>query len=294
MTKKQFWMKMDQICETKRLSSSEKEERMAQVLKTAYDENLNILGVFNEFEDGKAGQLYVNLDEENPLTVGNRFMLCYTCKNKAIHDTHVQMYPDTAGIMEVSTRDMLNNVFNKRVIGGLLFNRYLDKQAVIVKKEVLEKYIQGEKPLPPNFVDTPMPYPLEYPRGVNPSARLHELASDPVKVVALHSPGLQGKRIVKKWYDMTEEDKQNFYRGVIADYNEKNPGKSWSEVEEKTLKQIDETFDDALFFKMSPDDQIDGAYARKEFGNKKPSLIDYILWTGRFVTHSDDVEFTIR
>ena len=61
MTKKQFWMKMDQIAETKRLTSSEKEDRMAQVLKIAYEENLPILGVFNEFEDGQAGQLYVNL-----------------------------------------------------------------------------------------------------------------------------------------------------------------------------------------------------------------------------------------
>ena len=62
---------------------------------------------------------------------------------------------------------MLNNVINKRVIGGLIFNRYLSN-AIIIHKTVLEKYIKGEKPLPPNYVDTPMPYPLQYPCDITP------------------------------------------------------------------------------------------------------------------------------
>lgn len=68
----------------------------------------------------------------------------------------------TALILELPTRDMLNSIFNKRVIGGLIFNCYLSN-AIILHKTVLEGYIKGEKPLPPNFVDTPMPYPLQYP-----------------------------------------------------------------------------------------------------------------------------------
>ncbi len=41
---------------------------------------------------------------------------------------------------------------------------------------------------------------------------------------------------------------------------------------------------------MDPDFAIDAAYARKEFGKKKPSLVDYMLWMGKFVTNSDEVE----
>ena len=55
--------------------------------------------------------------------------------------------------------------------------------------------------------------------------------------------------------------------------------------------EIDATFDDAQFVKMDPDSRIDAAYARKEFGDKKPSLVDYMLWTAEFVTHSDVIEW---
>ena len=50
-------------------------------------------------------------------------------------------------------------------------------------------------------------------------------------------------------------------------------------------------FDDERFVKMSPDDQIDAAFARKEFGKEKPSLVDFLLWSWKFVTHSDVVEW---
>jgi hypothetical protein len=35
---------------------------------------------------------------------------------------------------------------------------------------------------------------------------------------------------------------------------------------------------------MDSDSRIDAAYARKEFGDKKPSLVDYMLWTAKFET----------
>ena len=167
MTAKQYWAKMDQIFDSKSLSPVQKIDEFAKVLKTGYDENLDILCVCNETKEGQAHQMYVNLDEDKPLSVGNRYMLCYTGHSRAIHDTHAPLYPRTALILELPTRDMLNNVFNKRVIGGLIFNRYLSN-AIILHKAVLEGYIKGEKPLPPNYVDTPMPYPLQYPRDITP------------------------------------------------------------------------------------------------------------------------------
>lgn len=50
-------------------------------------------------------------------------------------------------------------------------------------------------------------------------------------------------------------------------------------------------FDDERFAKMSPDDQIDAAYARKESGKNKPELIDFILWSLKLVTYSNAVEW---
>jgi len=176
MTTKQYWAKMDQIFDSKSLSPVQKIDEFAKVLKTGYDENLDILCVCNETKEGQAHQMYVNLDGDKPLSVGNRYMLCYTGHSRAIHDTHAPLYPKTALILEVPTRDMLNNVFNKRVIGGLIFNRYLSN-AIILHKTVLEGCIKGEKPLPPNYVDTPMPYPLQYPHEITPEmlTLMHQL-----------------------------------------------------------------------------------------------------------------------
>lgn len=42
---------------------------------------------------------------------------------------------------------------------------------------------------------------------------------------------------------------------------------------------------------MDPDFRIDAAYARKEFGDRKPELVDYLLWSLKFVTKSDYVSW---
>ena len=101
MTAKQYWAKMDQIFDSKSLSPVQKIDEFAKVLKTGYDENLDILCVCNETKEGQAHQMYVNLDEDKPLSVGNRYMLCYTGHSRAIHDTHAPLYPKTALILEV-------------------------------------------------------------------------------------------------------------------------------------------------------------------------------------------------
>lgn len=100
----QYWAKMDRVFDSKSLSSVQKSEELAKVLKIGYEQNLDILCVCNETEEGQAHQMYVNLDEGHPLSVGNRYMLCYTGHSRAIHDTHAPMYPKTALILEISTR----------------------------------------------------------------------------------------------------------------------------------------------------------------------------------------------
>ena len=89
---------------------------------------------------------------------------------------------------------------------------------------------------------------------------------------------------------MTAKDKAEFLEATkIA--TEKEQGIPWEIMEAKIMEDIENTFDDAKFVKMDPDFRIDAAYARKEFGDKKPKLVDYLLWMGKFVTHSDYVEF---
>ena len=89
---------------------------------------------------------------------------------------------------------------------------------------------------------------------------------------------------------MTAADKAEFLEKVkIAMINEQ--GVPWEVMEPKILEDIENTFDDEKFVKMDPEFRIDAAYARKEFGDKKPELVDYLLWSLKFVTHSEYVDW---
>lgn len=89
---------------------------------------------------------------------------------------------------------------------------------------------------------------------------------------------------------MTPADKASFLeaskRAMLLEH-----GMPWEVIEPKILADIDAAFDDEKFLKMDPDFRIDAAYARKEFGDKKPDLVDYMLWSLKFVTHSDVVDW---
>ena len=94
----------------------------------------------------------------------------------------------------------------------------------------------------------------------------------------------------KKISEMTAADKAEFLEKVkIAMINEQ--GVPWEVMEPKILEDIENTFDDEKFVKMDPEFRIDAAYARKEFGDKKPELVDYLLWSLKFVTHSESVDW---
>ena len=94
----------------------------------------------------------------------------------------------------------------------------------------------------------------------------------------------------KKISEMTAADKAAFLEASKVAM-EKEQGVPWKIMEAKLLEDIDQTFDDEKFVKMNPDFRIDAAYARQEFGDKKPELVDYMLWMLKFVTHSDYVEW---
>ncbi len=95
--------------------------------------------------------------------------------------------------------------------------------------------------------------------------------------------------MIKKISELTAEDKAVFFEKTKQVFF-KEHGIPWEFVEAKMIEEIENTFDDQKFVKMDPDAQIDAAYARKAFGNKKPELVDYMLWMTRFVTKSEYVE----
>lgn len=90
----------------------------------------------------------------------------------------------------------------------------------------------------------------------------------------------------KKISEMTAADKAEFLEqtklAMVREY-----GIPWEYIESRILEDIDNTFDNDKFVKMDPAFRVDAAYARKEFGDHKPSLVDHLLWSLKFVTHSE-------
>ena len=94
----------------------------------------------------------------------------------------------------------------------------------------------------------------------------------------------------KRISEMTPADKASFLEGVKRSILIEH-GVKWEDMEKKIQDEIDASFDDERFHQLDPDSQIDAAYARKEFGKNKPELVDYLLWSTKFVTHSEEVEW---
>ena len=102
--------------------------------------------------------------------------------------------------------------------------------------------------------------------------------------------------MIKKISELTVIDK-GIYLENVKKVMETEQGSSWSEIEAKILADIDATFSDEGYARMkkeNPEFAVDAKYAREHFNwakeHKKPSLVDYMLWMGRFVTKSDWVE----
>ena len=94
----------------------------------------------------------------------------------------------------------------------------------------------------------------------------------------------------KKISEMTTADKAEFLE-QIKRAMVKEQGVPWELIEPRIIEEIENTFDDEKFIKMDSDFRIDAAYARKEFGDKKPDLADYMLWMLKCVTKSEYVDW---
>ena len=96
--------------------------------------------------------------------------------------------------------------------------------------------------------------------------------------------------MVKKISEMTAADKEEFMEQT-RQAMQREHGVPREYIEAKIIEDLDNTFDDEKFVRMDPDFRIDAAYARKEFGDQKPELVDYLLWIAKIVTKSEYVDF---
>ncbi|MBQ6148456.1 MAG: hypothetical protein IJI83_02805, partial [Oscillospiraceae bacterium] len=80
MTPNQLYMKMDQVASAPHYSPTERSEALAALLKIAYDENIPFPVLTT---DSGTHPAYFVLDNENPMTIGNRFLICFTSMRKA-------------------------------------------------------------------------------------------------------------------------------------------------------------------------------------------------------------------
>ena len=74
MTPNQLYEKMDQVANATHYSPTERSEALAALLKIAYDENIPFPVLTT---DSGTHPAYFVLDDENPLTIGNRFLICF-------------------------------------------------------------------------------------------------------------------------------------------------------------------------------------------------------------------------
>ena len=134
MTDKELWRQMDKMAvET---PSLEREMRFMLLLKTAYAKHMKLLMAcrYNPLMPGIAHQAYIDID-------GKRMLVCYTSKQRARTVTSNVTW-DIA-----KARDIMNNMFNKQSIMGIVFNPN-DEKMVVVLKELLLPIMPGEKPKP--------------------------------------------------------------------------------------------------------------------------------------------------
>lgn len=106
------------------------------LLKKAYDKDMKLIMacVHDPMKPGKAHQGYMEVE-------GRRMLVCFTSKQRA-RTANYNMTWDVG-----NARDLMNNMFNKGSVAGMVFNPN-DKRMLIVLKELLLMVMPEEKPKP--------------------------------------------------------------------------------------------------------------------------------------------------
>ena len=148
MTNKQFWMKMDQLSDTKKLELSEKAILLTNLLVLAYNDDLDLYISATVMPDGQYHQRFQCAIPGNPNATGSRFLICYTSPRTGKEDPSSYL-----GCYSTKLRAVLGNLVNKDSIGGLAFNQYRKSEGcIIIPKFMIDERL-GKIPPPEGFVD---------------------------------------------------------------------------------------------------------------------------------------------
>ena len=98
-----------------------------------YDENLDILiaCVEDSANINLVSQAYLKSEDDK------RYMICFTSINRAIKT------PQGTTWRAVSSKIVMNNMFNRDEIAGLVFNPFDEQQRVIMTKDILLKVMNA-------------------------------------------------------------------------------------------------------------------------------------------------------
>lgn len=134
MTDEELWKQMENLANQEK--SLEREMKFMLLLKEAYDMDMKLIMacVPDPVMSNMARQGYMEVD-------GKRFLVCFSSKQRA----KTASYNTTWDIG--SARELMNNMFNKKSVAGMVFNPN-DEKMVILFKDLLLMIMPGEKPKP--------------------------------------------------------------------------------------------------------------------------------------------------
>ena len=134
MTDKQLWREMENLANEERALA--RDLQFMLLLKKAYDDDMRLIMAceYDPAMPGTARQGYMEV-------MGKRFLVCFTSKQRAKSAAYNVTWDVAAA------RDLMNNMFNKASVAGMVFNPN-DEQMIIVLKDLLLSLMPGEKPKP--------------------------------------------------------------------------------------------------------------------------------------------------
>lgn len=134
MTDKELWRQMENLANEE--VSLEREMKFMLLLKKAYDKDMKLIMacMYDSIMPGMARQGYMEV-------MGKRMLVCFTSKQRA----KTADYNTTWDVAKA--RDLMNNMFHKESVAGMVFNPN-DEKMVIIFKDLLLPIMPGEKPKP--------------------------------------------------------------------------------------------------------------------------------------------------
>ena len=120
MTDRELWRQMENLANEE--PSKEREMRFMYLLKQVYDKDMKLIMacMYDPMIPGMAHQGYMKVE-------GKRMLVCFTSKQRARTANYNTIW-DVG-----NARDLMNNMFNKETVAGMVFNPNDKKMLVVLK-----------------------------------------------------------------------------------------------------------------------------------------------------------------